>query len=52
MSMTRACVDPSPASCFFSVSSLDLYQGDLLCLSGPPGAGKTTLLQCAAGLRR
>lgn len=50
--MTRACVDPSPAAFLLSVSSLELYQGDLLCLSGPGGAGKTTLLQCAAGLRR
>ena len=30
--------------------SLDLRQGELLCIVGPSGCGKTTLLRCLAGL--
>ena len=30
--------------------SLDLEQGELLCLLGPSGCGKTTLLRIIAGL--
>lgn len=30
--------------------SLDIQQGELVCLLGPSGCGKTTLLRCIAGL--
>lgn len=32
--------------------SLDIAQGELVCLLGPSGCGKTTLLRCIAGLER
>ncbi|AYC31083.1 putative 2-aminoethylphosphonate ABC transporter ATP-binding protein [Pseudomonas cavernae] len=32
--------------------SLDVAQGELVCLLGPSGCGKTTLLRCIAGLER
>lgn len=30
--------------------SLEIKQGELVCLLGPSGCGKTTLLRCIAGL--
>lgn len=32
--------------------SLDIAEGELVCLLGPSGCGKTTLLRCIAGLER
>lgn len=32
--------------------SLDIKQGELVCLLGPSGCGKTTLLRCIAGLEK
>ncbi|MFT0213313.1 putative 2-aminoethylphosphonate ABC transporter ATP-binding protein [Pseudomonas sp. F1_0610] len=32
--------------------SLDIEQGELVCLLGPSGCGKTTLLRCIAGLEQ
>jgi energy-coupling factor transporter ATP-binding protein EcfA2 len=32
--------------------SLDVYEGDVIGVAGPPGCGKSTLLLCAAGLLR
>ena len=32
--------------------TLEIHEGELVCLVGPSGAGKTTLLRCVAGLLR
>ncbi|WP_414478505.1 ATP-binding cassette domain-containing protein [Proteus mirabilis] len=32
--------------------SLEIKQGELVCLLGPSGCGKTTLLRCIAGLEK